>query len=125
MSILVVFSMDFTITRSLGVIGVARARGLKLRSELTIRFDMPGLVRTNIDKQFNVASTTKASLASVSDPETSSRLLFSYLLSCRMLSMRSIRPVASASRVPWSSDWWFEGILSKETSKTPPYCQSI
>jgi hypothetical protein len=46
---------------------------------------------------------------------------FTYVLSCKVASMRSSRPVASASSVLGSRDWWFGGTLSNETSKVPPY----
>lgn len=62
-SILVVFSMDFTRTLVLGVMGeLASFRGLKLRMVFKMRADVLGLVRTRTDKVFRVASTSRASL---------------------------------------------------------------
>lgn len=62
-SIRVVFSMDLTSTRIFGVRGeLASLSGLKPRTELTMRLDVDGLVRTRIDRQFRVPSTISASL---------------------------------------------------------------
>lgn len=62
-NILVVFSIDLTRTRVLGVIGeFASFRGLKFKTALRIRFEVAGLVRIRIATQFRVASTTSASL---------------------------------------------------------------
>jgi hypothetical protein len=59
----VVFSIDLTMTLFLGVMGeFASFRGLKLRRAFRIRLEVPGRVRTRIDKQFSVASTRRASL---------------------------------------------------------------
>lgn len=59
----VVFSMDFTSTFVFGVIGeLASLSGLKLRTELIMRPAVFGLVRTRIERQLRVASTSKASL---------------------------------------------------------------
>jgi hypothetical protein len=50
-------------TRVLGVRGeLASLRGLKLRRALMILFEVPGRVLTRIDMQFNVESTSRASL---------------------------------------------------------------
>lgn len=63
-SILVVFSIDLTRTRVRGVMGeLASLRGLKLITALRIRLDVVGLVRIKMDRQFNVPSTTRASLS--------------------------------------------------------------
>ena len=60
-----VFSIDFIMTRDLGVIGeLASLRGLKERRAFKMRLVVPGRVRANIERQFNVASTTMASLHS-------------------------------------------------------------
>ena len=60
---LVVFSMDLTITRSLGVIGeLACFRGLKFRITVKILFAMWGRARIKIEREFRVASTSTASL---------------------------------------------------------------
>jgi hypothetical protein len=66
---LVVFSMDLTITRSLGVIGeLACLRGLKFRMTFKILFAILGRDRIKIEREFNVASIRTASLrASVSE----------------------------------------------------------
>ena len=62
-SIRVVFSTDLRATLVLGVIGeFAILRGLKFRTVLIILLAVLDLVLTRIDKQFNVASTTIASL---------------------------------------------------------------
>src|SRR6478752_4041621 len=62
-NIRVVFSIDLIMTRVLGVRGeFASLRGLKLRRALMTRFEVPGRVLTRIDMQFNVASTSRASL---------------------------------------------------------------
>lgn len=62
-SILVVFSMDLTSTLVLGVMGeLASFRGLKFITALRMRPEVAGLVRTRIDMQFRVPSTTRASL---------------------------------------------------------------
>jgi hypothetical protein len=59
----VVFSTDLIITLILGVRGEwASLRGSKFRRVFKMRLEVPGLVRTRIDKQFKVASTIKASL---------------------------------------------------------------
>lgn len=58
-----VFSTDLIITLILGVRGEwASLRGSKFRRVFKMRLEVPGLVRTRIDKQFRVASTIKASL---------------------------------------------------------------
>lgn len=55
--------MDLIMTRVLGVRGeLASLRGLKLTRALMILFEVPGRVLTRIDMQFNVASTSRASL---------------------------------------------------------------
>ena len=62
-SIRVVFSTDLRATPVLGVIGeFATLRGLKFRTVLMILLAVLDLVLTRMDKQFNVASTTMASL---------------------------------------------------------------
>lgn len=59
----VVFSMDLTSTRILGVKGeLASLSGLKARIALTMRLEVDGRVRTRIDRQFSVPSTMSASL---------------------------------------------------------------
>lgn len=64
-SIRVVFSMDLTITRVLGVIGeLASFNGLKLRTALRILLAVPGRLRIKMDRQFKVASTSNTSLSS-------------------------------------------------------------
>ena len=58
-----VFSIDLTRTRVLGVIGeLASLRGLKFKMAFMMRLAVEGLVRTRTDRQFKVASTTNASL---------------------------------------------------------------
>ena len=60
---LVVFSMDLTITRSLGVIGeLACFRGLKFRITVNILFAIWGRARIRMEREFRVASTSTASL---------------------------------------------------------------
>lgn len=62
-SIRVVFSMDLTSTRVFGVIGeLASLSGLKFITALRMRLDVAGLLRMRMDRQFNVPSTTSASL---------------------------------------------------------------
>lgn len=62
-NILVVFSIDLINTLDLGVMGeFASFNGLKLRTAFMILFEVPGLVLTNTDKEFNVASIRMASL---------------------------------------------------------------
>lgn len=59
----VVFSIDFTKTLFLGVIGeLASLRGLKLRTAFVILFDVLGRVRIRMDRRLRVASTRRASL---------------------------------------------------------------
>ncbi len=59
----VVFSIDLTRTRVLGVMeGLASLRGLKLRTAFRMRFAVAGRVRTSTESVFRVASTTTASL---------------------------------------------------------------
>jgi len=60
---LVVFSIDFTITRSLGVIGeLACFRGLKFRITFKILLAIWGRERMRMEREFIVASTRTASL---------------------------------------------------------------
>ncbi len=60
---LVVFSMDLTMTRSLGVIGeLACFKGLKFRITFKILLAIWGRARIRIDREFKVASTSTASL---------------------------------------------------------------
>lgn len=60
---LVVFSMDLTITRSLGVIGeLACFNGLKFRMTFKILFAICGRARIRMEREFRVASTSTASL---------------------------------------------------------------
>jgi hypothetical protein len=55
--------MDFTITRSLGVIGeLACLRGLKFRITFRILLASWGRARIRMEREFRVASTSKASL---------------------------------------------------------------
>src|SRR5947209_1972685 len=62
-SILVVFSIDLTITRSFGFIGeLANLSGLKLRMALRILLAMGGRARISMERQFKVASISTASL---------------------------------------------------------------
>ena len=59
----VVFSRDFINTLVFGVMGeLASLRGLKLRIELRIRFDVFGRVRVKMERQLMVASTRRTSL---------------------------------------------------------------
>lgn len=59
-----VFSMDLTITRVLGVMGeFASFMGLKLSTAFRILFAVPGRLRIKMDKQFKVASTRRTSLS--------------------------------------------------------------
>jgi hypothetical protein len=59
----VVFSIDLTITRILGVMGeLACLRGLKFRMTFKILFEVWGRARIRIDREFRVASTSTASL---------------------------------------------------------------
>lgn len=59
----VVFSIDLTMTRSFAVMGeLANFMGLKFRTVFMIRLEVFGRVRTRMDRQFSVASTTRASL---------------------------------------------------------------
>jgi hypothetical protein len=60
---LVVFSIDLTITRSLGVIGeLACFKGLKFRITFKILLAIWGLARIKTEREFKVASTSTASL---------------------------------------------------------------
>jgi len=60
---LVVFSMDLTITRSLGVMGeLACFRGLKFKITVKILFAILGRARIRMEREFKVASTRTASL---------------------------------------------------------------
>jgi hypothetical protein len=60
---LVVFSMDLTITRSLGVMGeLASFKGLKFNIAFKILFAIGGRERMSMEREFNVASTSTASL---------------------------------------------------------------
>lgn len=62
-SIRVVFSIDLMRTLVFGVMGeLASLRGLKPRTVFIIRLDVLGRLRTRMDRQFNVASTRRASL---------------------------------------------------------------
>lgn len=59
----VVFSRDFMKTLVFGVMGeLASFRGLKFSTELRMRFDVFGRVRTKMERQLIVASTSKTSL---------------------------------------------------------------
>ena len=121
----VVFSIDLTRTRSFAVIGeVASFMGLKFRTVFRILFAVLGRVRTRIERQFSVASTTNASLHSGENCQSRLPVPFqppAYLpLSWSTPSMRSRRPKASASMVRGSSRAWFEGTLSREMSSRSP-----
>jgi hypothetical protein len=60
---LVVFSIDLTITRSLGVMGeLACFKGLKFRITVKIRFATCGRARIRMERVFKVASIKIASL---------------------------------------------------------------
>jgi hypothetical protein len=68
---LVVFSIDLTITRSLGVIGeFACFRGLKFRMTVKILFAVWGRARIRIEREFRVASTSTASLFKLGEEGT-------------------------------------------------------
>jgi hypothetical protein len=63
---LVVFSIDFTITRSLGVIGeLASFRGLKFRITFNILLAIRGRARTRREREFKVALTRTVFLPSL------------------------------------------------------------
>lgn len=121
-SIRVVFSMDLARTRVLGVMGeLASLSGLKFITALRIRLDVEGLVRMRTDRQFSVPSTTRASLhhgslVSILN-DTQPRVVPYLLLSCSTTSMRSRRPVASASSCLVSRNGWSAGIIPKDTSR--------
>lgn len=124
----VVFSMDLTETRSLADIGeLASFIGLKLRTEFRILFEVLGRMRTRGDKQFRVASTINASLCSKTEvshePRCHCQLTY-VLLSWRTPSMRSSRPIASASMVRGSNREWLAGTLSREMSSISPRYES-
>jgi hypothetical protein len=60
---LVVFSIDLTITRSFGVMGeLASFRGLKFKITFKILLAIGGRARMRMEREFNVASTSTASL---------------------------------------------------------------
>jgi len=62
-SILTVFSIDFTVTRSLGVIGeLACFKGLKFRMTFKILLERLGRARIKVARELTVASTRTASL---------------------------------------------------------------
>ncbi len=62
-SSLVVFSIDLTMTRSFGVMGeLASFRGLKFKMAVRILLAIGGRARMSIEREFNVASTSTASL---------------------------------------------------------------
>jgi hypothetical protein len=62
-SSLVVFSIDLTITRSFGVMGeLASFRGLKFKIAFKILLAIGGRARMSMEREFNVASTSTASL---------------------------------------------------------------
>lgn len=72
-----VFSIDLIMTLLLEVNGDgARFKGLKAKTALMIRLDVSGRVLMRIDKQFSVASTTRASLRWLV-------MIFLYDTSCR------------------------------------------
>ncbi len=121
-NIRVVFSIDFMSTFVFGVMGeFASLRGLKLRTALTILLDVPGLVRIRIERVLSVPSTSRASL------RTKLRLGLMHiglyhrtpylLLSCSVTSMRSKRPMPSASKWRGSKKGWFGGIMTSDTSR--------
>lgn len=115
----VVFSIDLTSTFVFGVMGeLASFSGLKLRTELMIRLDVLGRVRIRIERQFRVASTSRASLWE-SQPARLwfTRIAAAYLLlSCNTPSILSKSPVASASRCMGSNKGWFGGIMLRDIS---------
>ena len=62
-NIRVVFSMDLTITRSLGVMGeLASFRGLKFKMTFMILLARFGRARMRVAREFKVASMSTASL---------------------------------------------------------------
>lgn len=62
-SMRVVFSIDFTRTLILGVMGeFASLRGLKFKTAFKVRLEVLGLVRMSTERVFRVASTSTASL---------------------------------------------------------------
>jgi hypothetical protein len=62
-NIRVVFSIDFAITRSLGVMGeFASLRGLKFNMALMILLEIAGRARIRMDREFRIASMSTASL---------------------------------------------------------------
>jgi hypothetical protein len=97
----VVFSRDFMNTLVFGVMGeLASFRGLKLSTELRIRFDVFGRVRTKMERQLSVASTSRTSLQQqlvFSSPRAPVLDVAHLLLSCNIPSILSRSPVASAS----------------------------
>lgn len=124
-NIRVVFSIDFTSTFVLGVIGeFASFSGLKFRTVLRILLDVAGRFRTRTDKVFNVASTIKASLSKmllVHNFIVVYQVIKPYLLlSCNIPSILSKSPVASASSLGASRIGWFCGIIRSDISRRSP-----
>jgi hypothetical protein len=122
----VVFSMDLTMTRSFAVIGeLASFRGLKARTVLRILVEVFGRARMIMYTQFIVVSTRNASLrngyVSKANPKPGLQIHSYLLLSCRMASMRSSKPNASASSVRGSRTLWSGRTLSRLISKSPLY----
>jgi hypothetical protein len=116
----VVFSRDFTSTLVLGVMGeLASFSGLKFRTALRMRLDVFGRVRMRTERQFKVASTSKASLSQLDDVLVPGRTqdIAHLLLSCSAPSILSRRPVASASNCLGSNKGWFGGIIFREMSR--------
>jgi hypothetical protein len=115
---LVVFSMDFTMTRSLGVMGeLACFKGLKFKITFKILLEMWGRARIRIDKEFKVASTITAllrlSIFIILLTSYHTYLLFSW----RTDNIRSNNPEASASRFLGCRSGWFCGTIPKEISR--------
>lgn len=99
-SIRVVFSIDLIRTLVFGVMGeLASLSGLKPRTVFIIRLDVLGRLRTRMDRQFNVASTRRASLLGGRSARHHQweHIITDLLLSWSTASILSKRPAASAS----------------------------
>lgn len=118
-----VFSIDLTITRSLGVIGeLACLRGLKFKITFKILFAVWGRARIRMDREFRVASTRTASLhMSVSHRMRECKetdLIFSW----KTANILSNKPDASASRFLGGMRGLLGGTMERETSRGSPRC---
>lgn len=118
---LVVFSIDLTMTRSLGVMGeFACFKGLKFKMTVKILFAVWGRARMRMEREFKVASTSTASLHMSVDHSSIKWEQTNLIFSWKTDNILSSRPDASASRFLGGMSGLVGWTIDRETSRGSP-----